>query len=52
MLVLGVGGLGALTTFSTWMAEAHGRRSGLVLLAPLAVGLGAAALGRWVGALL
>ncbi len=52
LFVLGVGGLGAFTTFSTWVAEAHERRSVLVLLAPLAAGLGAAALGRWVGALL
>ena len=52
LFVLGVGGLGSLTTFSTWMAEAHERRSPLILAVPLAAGLGAAALGRLVGTLL
>jgi CrcB protein len=52
LFVLGVGGLGAFTTFSTWMAEAHERRSALVLLTPLALGLLAAALGRVIGAAL
>lgn len=52
LFVAGVGGLGALTTFSTWMAEAHERRSALVLAAPLVLGLAAAALGRALGAAL
>lgn len=52
LFVLGVGGLGAFTTFSTWMAEAHERRSPLILAVPLVAGLGAAALGRLVGTLL
>lgn len=51
LFVLGAGGLGAFTTFSTWMAEARERRSALILVAPFVAGLGAAALGRLVGTL-
>lgn len=52
LLLAGGGFLGALTTLSTWMAQAHEGRSALLLLAPLALGLGAAALGRMIGTLL
>lgn len=48
-LVAGGGFLGAFTTFSTWMAEVEERRSGVLLVGALALGLGAAALGRVVG---
>jgi CrcB protein len=52
LVLLGGGLLGALTTFSTWMAEAHERRSWALLLGALALGLGAAALGRMIGSAL
>ena len=55
-LLFGVGLLGAYTTFSTWMVETQrideaGRRRIAVLNIGLSVafGLGAVALGRWVG---
>lgn len=50
LLLLGGGLLGAFTTFSGWMAEVRGRYAAVVVAAPLAVGLGAAALGRMIGA--
>lgn len=50
LLLLGGGLLGAFTTFSTWMAEAHERRSATLVAGALALGLGAAALGRLIGA--
>lgn len=56
LLLAGVALLGSYTTFSTWMLESHrlaeqGRRSALALnlAASLAIGIGAAALGRLVG---
>lgn len=52
LLLLGGGLLGAFTTFSTWIAEAHERRSWKLLVAAGALGLGAAALGRMIGAAL
>jgi CrcB protein len=55
-LLLGAGLLGSYTTFSTWMVETQrigeaGRRWIAVtnLVLSLALGLGAAALGRWIG---
>ena len=50
LLLLGGGLLGSLTTFSTWIAEAHERRSWALLAGALVLGLGAAALGRMIGA--
>ena len=50
LLLVGGGLLGALTTFSTWLAEAQERRSWRLVLGALALGLGAAALGRMIGA--
>jgi len=57
-LILGAGGIGAYTTFSTWMLEtqrveeAGMRRLALVNIAlSIALGLGAAALGRALGGL-
>ncbi len=50
LLLLGGGLLGTFTTFSTWMAEAHERRSATLVAGALALGLGAAALGRLIGA--
>ncbi len=59
MLVLGTATLGSYTTFSTWMLETHrpaqdgeGRLARQNVALTLAVGFGAAALGRWVGGLL
>lgn len=52
MLLLGGGLLGAFTTFSTWMAETRERRSIALVAGALALGLGAAALGRMIGAAL
>ncbi len=52
LLLAGGGLLGSLTTFSTWLAEAHERRSWPLLAGALLLGLGAAALGRMVGAVL
>ena len=52
LLLLGGGLLGAFTTFSTWMAEAHERRSAALVAGALALGLGAAVLGRMIGAAL
>jgi len=49
LLLLGGGLLGAFTTFSTWMAEAHDRRSAGLVLVALVLGLAAAALGRVIG---
>lgn len=49
LLLLGGGLLGAFTTFSTWMAEAHERRSAALVAGALALGLGVAALGRMIG---
>ena len=54
--VLGAGAIGSYTTFSTWMLETHRlneeghRQAALVnVLASVACGLAAAALGRGVG---
>ncbi len=59
MLVLGTATLGSYTTFSTWMLETHrpaqdgeARLAWQNLVLSLAVGLGAVALGRWLGAVL
>lgn len=52
LLLLGGGLLGAFTTFSTWMAEARERRSAALVAGALGLGLGAAALGRMIGAAL
>lgn len=56
-LVAGTAAIGSYTTFSTWMLETHRAAEerllvvvGLNVLASLAFGLGAAALGRWIGA--
>jgi len=49
-LLLGAGLIGSLTTFSTWMAEVRALRSAPLLLGALVLGLGAAALGRMIGA--
>ena len=56
LLLAGTAGLGSYTTFSTWMFEAHrqaedrrGAGTALNLAGSLAVGLGAAALGRAIG---
>jgi len=55
-LLLGAGALGSYTTFSTLMLETQrleeaGKRQAAVinLLLSLTLGLGAAALGRWIG---
>jgi CrcB protein len=57
--ILAGGGLGAYTTFSTWMLESHRAGEGgdaRVLWANIAVslvaGLAAVALGHWIGGLL
>lgn len=50
LLLAGGGLLGALTTFSAWMADAAGGRSVLGLAVPLVLGLGAAAAGHMIGA--
>jgi CrcB protein len=56
LLIVGGGLLGSYTTFSTWMLETHrlgedgqGLRLALNLAGSLAVGIGAAALGRLLG---
>jgi CrcB protein len=53
------GGLGAYTTFSTWMLESHRAGEGgdarvlwLNIAVSLLAGLGAVALGHWIGGLL
>ena len=51
-LLLGGGLLGAFTTFSTWMAEAHERRSARLVLGALGLGLAAAVIGRMIGGVL
>ncbi len=51
-MLLGGGLLGAFTTFSTWMAEAHERRSAVLVAGALLAGLAAATLGRMIGAAL
>ena len=58
-LFAGTAALGSYTTFSTWMLETHrlgedGERGGLIVNIALSagVGLGAAALGRLIGAAL
>jgi CrcB protein len=55
-LLIGTGLLGSYTTFSTWMLEAHRtaqdgqtRIAGLSVVVAIALGLGAAALGRTIG---
>jgi len=55
-LLLGAGALGSYTTFSTWMLETQrvgeaGKQRLAVanLLLSIALGLGAVALGRWLG---
>ncbi len=59
MLLLGTATLGSFTTFSTWMLETHrlaeDGENGLAianLLGSVAVGLAAAGLGWWLGAML
>ncbi|MEA2423078.1 MAG: fluoride exporter [Thermoleophilaceae bacterium] len=56
LLLAGVALLGSYTTFSTWMLESHrlaeqGRRGAVALnlAGSVAVGIGAAALGRLIG---
>ena len=56
LLLAGVALIGSYTTFSTWMLESHrlgedgqGLAMALNVAASLAVGVGAAALGRWLG---
>jgi fluoride exporter len=55
-LILGAGGIGAYTTFSTWMLETQrvgeagkGRIATINVLLSIVLGLGAAALGRVLG---
>lgn len=55
-LLLGTGAIGAYTTFSTWMVETQrleelGKRRPAVanILLGIVLGLGAVALGRWIG---
>jgi fluoride exporter len=57
LVLVGTATLGSYTTFSTWMLETHllaanGRREAAVLnvVVSLALGIGAAALGRLIGA--
>lgn len=57
LTLAGTATIGSYTTFSTWMLETHRLRdegdfrwAGANVIASLAVGLGAAALGRWIGA--
>ncbi len=59
MELLGTATLGSYTTFSTWMLETHRpaedrdpRMAWQNVAVSLAAGLGAAALGRWIGGLL
>jgi CrcB protein len=56
-LLAGTAAVGSYTTFSTWMLESHRlteerehRPAHANLVLSLALGLGAAALGRWIGA--
>ncbi|MBO0769635.1 MAG: fluoride efflux transporter CrcB [Solirubrobacterales bacterium] len=56
LVLVGTATIGSYTTFSTWMLEAHRlaedgelAAAGANLLVSLAVGLGAAALGRAIG---
>jgi fluoride exporter len=58
-VLIAVGALGSFSTFSTWMLETHrlaedGRAglAGVNVAAGMAAGLGAAALGWWLGSLL
>lgn len=52
---IAIGLLGAFTTFSTWMLEAEraasARQRAVIVIVPLVLGLGAAALGNAVGSL-
>ena len=55
-LLLGAGALGSYTTFSTWMLETQrvgeagrSRLAAANVLLSITLGLGAVALGRWVG---
>ena len=57
LLLLGTATIGSYTTFSTWMLETHrlaeeGETTAAIInvLASLAIGVGAAALGRTIGA--
>ena len=57
LLVAGTATVGSYTTFSTWMLESHrlaedgdGRAAATNVVASVVVGVGAAALGRLVGA--
>ena len=56
VLLAGTAAVGSYTTFSTWLFETHQlaeeRRPGLAvvnIVVSLALGIGAAALGRWIG---
>lgn len=58
-LVAGTAAIGSYTTFSTWMLETHRAAEdrqlvvvGSNILVSLVLGLGAVALGRWIGACL
>jgi fluoride ion exporter CrcB/FEX len=51
-LALAAGGLGAFTSFSSWVVAARGRSAGLHLLAPLVLAVAAAVLGLLAGAAL
>jgi CrcB protein len=55
LLIAGTATIGSYTTFSTWMLETHrlgedgeARNGALNLSVSLALGIGAAALGRWL----
>jgi CrcB protein len=57
LTLAGTATIGSYTTFSTWMLETQRLRdegefgwAGANVIASLTVGLGAAALGRWIGA--
>jgi CrcB protein len=56
MVLVGSATIGSYTTFSTWMLETHrlgedgrGRDAAVNVIASVAIGLGAAALGRAIG---
>ncbi len=56
LVLLGAGAIGSYTTFSTWMLETHGlsgdgrkRAAATNVLVSVALGIGAAALGRTIG---